>query len=150
MVDTIGSLTIRAGHAVVFGVVYLFTTTTQVQAQAQAASYTTSQAQAGEEAYQNLCASCHMVDLAGAFEAPQLAGPDFLNMWGGRPAGDLFDYIKVAMPPAGRKPGDEAFMDIVAYILRQNGMEAGDTPFAAKANGAIDTTAPVPPFGSSR
>ena len=81
-----------------------------------------------------------MTDLAGAFEAPQLAGPSFRNMWGGRLARDLIDYITVAMPPAGQKPSDEAFTNIVAYILQQNGMDAGDTPLVATTDGAIGTT----------
>ena len=127
------------GYTTVLGVVGLLTAATQ--SQTPVAGYTASQAQAGEVTYQNMCASCHMANLAGAFEAPQLAGPNFLNMWGGRSASDLFAYIKVAMPPAGRKPSDEAFTNIVAYILRQNGMDSSDTPFVATSDGAIPTRA---------
>ena len=125
----------------VFGVMGLLAATIQIQGQAPAAGYTASQAQAGDVAYQNVCASCHLANLAGASDSPQLAGPNFLSMWGGRPARDLFDYLKVAMPPAGQKPSDEDFTNIVAYILQQNGMDAGDTPLVATAAGAIGTTA---------
>ena len=83
----------QRGYATVFGVVGLLAAATQIQSQTPVAGYTASQARASEVAYQNVCASCHMTDLAGAFEAPQLAGPNFLNMWGGQPASDLFAYI---------------------------------------------------------
>ena len=104
------------------------------------ASYTVSQARAGETTYQDVCASCHMQDLAGASDTPELAGAAFRGMWGGRPASDLFDYIKAAMPPAGRKPDDEALTDVVAYILRSNGMPSGNTPLDATAVGVIART----------
>ena len=130
------------GYMTVLGTLGLLAATTQTRGQAPAASYTAHQARAGEVAYQNVCGSCHMADLAGAFEAPELAGPNFLNMWGGRPASELFEYIKVAMPPAGRKPSDEAFTNIVAYILQQNGMDAGDRPLVPTADGALGATAP--------
>ena len=106
-------------------------------ARGQAARYTASQATAGKVAYQNVCGSCHKANLAGAFEAPELAGPNFLSLWGGHPASDLIDYIKAAMPPAGRKPSDEAITDIVAYILQQNGMDAGDDALVPTAGGTL-------------
>ena len=119
---------------------------TSRQARARApAGYQASQAQAGEAAYRDVCASCHQRNLGGAFEAPELAGASFLSLWRGRPARDLFDYIKVAMPPAGRKPSDATLTDIVAYILRQNGMDAGDSPLAATSDGAIGEPVPSPP-----
>ena len=127
----------RGGRGFIFGAANLLAASALVQGQAPAASYTASQAQAGEVAYQDACSSCHMSNLAGAFEAPELAGPTFLGMWGGRPAHDLFEYVKVAMPPAGRKPPDESLTNIVAYILQQNGMDAGATPLAATTEGAI-------------
>jgi mono/diheme cytochrome c family protein len=124
------------------GALGLLAGATPMWGQAQTATYTALQAEAGEVAYQDVCASCHKADLAGtAFEAPELAGSSFLSMWNGRPARELFAYIKAAMPPAGRKPDDETLTNIVAYILRQNGMRAGFSPFAATADGAIVTPA---------
>ena len=87
-----------------------------------------------------------MSNLADAFEAPELAGPNFLGMWGGRPANDLFEYVKVAMPPAGRKPTDESLANIVAYILQQNGMDAGGRPLTATTEGAIVRLPPSSPW----
>lgn len=112
-------------------------------ARGQAATYTPSQAEAGKVAYENVCGSCHMTNLAGAFEAPELAGANFLGAWSGRPVGDLFDYIKAAMPPAGQQPSDEAITNIVAYILQRNGMDAGDAPLTPTSDGAL--TGPANP-----
>ena len=137
---------LRVGHRRLFGAAGLLAATALMQGQAPAASYTASQAQAGEVAYLDVCSSCHMSNLAGAFEAPELAGPSFLGMWGGRPANELFDYVKVAMPPAGRKPTDESLTSIVAYILQQNGMDAGGAPFAATTEGAIARLPPSSPW----
>lgn len=101
------------------------------------ASYTTTQARAGEEAYRDVCATCHKPDLAGASDTPQLAGDTFLGMWGGRPATELFAYVNAAMPPAGRKPDAETLMNVVAYILKKNGMPSGRTPLDETAPGII-------------
>ena len=101
------------------------------------ASYTRAQADAGEETYQDVCASCHKQDLGGASDTPQLAGDTFLGMWGGRPATELFAYVNAAMPPAGQKPDAETLMNVVAYILKKNGMPSGRTPLNAAAPGMV-------------
>jgi hypothetical protein len=44
-------------------------------------------------------ASCHLPDLAGRYEAPALAGSNFIRAWGTRTAGDLLDFIRANMPP---------------------------------------------------
>jgi mono/diheme cytochrome c family protein len=106
------------------------------------ASFTGSQVRAGEETYRDVCASCHKIDLGGNFEAPQLAGSDFLSLWGRSPASELFAYIKAAMPPAGRKLDNEALTNIVTYILHRNGMRADGIPFESTEDGVI---APVHP-----
>ena len=105
------------------------------------ASYHGSQALSGQATYRNVCASCHQRDLAGGFDAPELAGPNFMSMWRGRPVHELFDYIKVAMPPAGLKPDDIALTNIVAYILQQNGLDSGISPLVATAPNPIGTSA---------
>ena len=43
------------------------------------AGYTEDQARAGQLVYESVCASCHMSNLQGDFDAPELAGPNFLN-----------------------------------------------------------------------
>ena len=47
--------------------------------QSSAGVYTAAQATAGRAVYQASCASCHLPDLAGRNEAPQLAGNNFMS-----------------------------------------------------------------------
>ena len=107
-------------------------TITGLDSQAQDfVGYTEEQARAGQLAYDRACASCHMTNLQGAFEAPELAGPNFLNRWGGLGVNELFLYMRGSMPPGGRKPSDEGFTDIIAYILQKNGHAVGSAPLVA-------------------
>jgi alcohol dehydrogenase (cytochrome c) len=107
-------------------------TTTGLDSQAQDfVGYTEEQARAGQLTYDQSCASCHMANLQGAFEAPELAGPNFLNRWGGLGVNELFLYMRGSMPPGGRKPSDEGFADIIAYILQENGHAVGSAPLVA-------------------
>ena len=46
--------------------------------------FTADQAAQGGASYQANCAVCHLANLAGRNEAPQLAGSSFMNVWGGR------------------------------------------------------------------
>ena len=69
--------------------------------QPTAAVYTAAQAAAGRTVYQASCASCHLPDLAGRNEAPQLAGNNFMNTWRARTTRDLFEFIQSTMPPTG-------------------------------------------------
>src|SRR5947208_13658199 len=66
------------------------------------AAYTATQAAAGLEAYQNNCASCHLPNLAGRNEAPQLAGGNFMNAWGPRTTSQLIQSIQATTPPPNR------------------------------------------------
>ena len=111
-----------------------------IDAQAQDfVGYTEDQARAGQLAYERVCASCHTTNLQGAFEAPELAGPNFLNRWGGGEVNELFVYLQASMPPAGRKPSDESFTNIIAYILERNGQEAGSARLVATATTLVPT-----------
>ncbi len=101
------------------------------------ARYLASQARAGEAAYRDVCASCHRRDLSGGLDTPELAGPAFRGMWGGRPVRELLGYVEAAMPPAGRQPDEATLAAIVAYILRQNGAGAGDAALSATSAGTI-------------
>ena len=90
--------------------------------------YTAAQAESGRAIYERECAVCHQSNLQGTFEAPQLAGESFLQFWGDLSPGDLFVRISGSMPPgqAGSLT-DEAYLDVVAYLLQANGAPAGGT-----------------------
>jgi alcohol dehydrogenase (cytochrome c) len=101
------------------------------QQPAAARIYTAEQANGGRTAYQATCASCHQPDLGGANDAPQLAGGNFVSAWGNRTTRDLFDFIRRAMPPdSPGSAGDQAYLNIVAYMLQANGALAGTQPLA--------------------
>ncbi len=94
--------------------------------------YTAAEAARGEEAYENLCVSCHPLDPGGdrPLLAPPLA-PNRIEAWGrdGWTVDDLFYVIRANMPPGrARSLSDRERLDIVAYILELNGLPPGDAP----------------------
>ena len=100
-------------------------TSLTAQEPGQTGGFTAAQATRGGEVYERACASCHRIDLQGSFEAPQLAGVNFLNLWGDLSPASLYDRISATMPidqPGGL--GDQAYVDIVAYLLQANGVAA--------------------------
>ena len=100
--------------------------------------YTAGQAAAGRSAYAEHCAECHLETMVGSFEAPELAGPNFLNFWGGRSVGELLE-VTITMPPDEEESlGDEVYASIVAYILRQNGFPSGPQVLAMSAQNPLD------------
>jgi alcohol dehydrogenase (cytochrome c) len=100
-------------------------------------TYTAEQAQAGRQVYGAQCASCHQPDLRGSNEAPALAGVNFANAWGSRPAGDLAKYIQAAMPPVGARPTLADAAALAAFVLESNGARAGAAPLTADATASI-------------
>jgi mono/diheme cytochrome c family protein len=90
--------------------------------------YTAAQAQRGEVVYREKCLECHGSALTGVDEAAPLAGPRFSANWNAKTVGDLFERIRLTMPPgsATRLPSQEN-ADVIAYILSYNKFPAGDT-----------------------
>jgi PQQ-dependent dehydrogenase (methanol/ethanol family) len=90
------------------------------------ATYTTDQAAQGKAVYAASCASCHGQALGGSAFASALNGISFSNNWGGKSAEELFTFINTNMPPATPgQLGPVAAAQIVAYLLQQNGVQAG-------------------------
>ncbi len=83
----------------------------------------------GQGSYSSSCAMCHGASLEGT-EAPPLAGPVFMERWGGHPVNWLYFQAYTSMPP--HSPGsldDQAYTDIIVYILSENGVLGGDEEF---------------------
>lgn len=102
------------------------------QQPARMGAFAAEQAAAGRAVYEASCSSCHMSALQGRGEAPQLAGSEFMNLWGDRPARDLVAFIQGSMPPlnAGSiSPAD--YLNVTAFLLQANGAIAGNQPLAA-------------------
>jgi quinoprotein glucose dehydrogenase len=84
--------------------------------------FTVEQARQGEKYFAASCAICHGNDLAGATNAPSLAGDSFLQRWQGHSVGELFSRISLTMPKEHpHSLTDISYADIVAFILDANG-----------------------------
>jgi mono/diheme cytochrome c family protein len=111
---------------------------TQAAAGAQGKSvwdgvFTQAQADRGAAAYKEVCSECHGNDLAGDGFAPALTGSEFMGNWNDLTVGDLFERIRVSMPPSGPgavTPAQKA--DIVAHLLNAGKFPAGSTELEPK------------------
>ena len=89
-----------------------------------AQSYTESQAVRGGQWYASACESCH--------PTRDMSSPDFKVRWNGLTALDLFGIISTQMPQ--NEPGSlsrRTYVDIVAYLMQLNGVQAGSSPLTA-------------------
>jgi hypothetical protein len=90
--------------------------------------YTEAQAARGAAVYGKECASCHGAGLEGDGVAPALAGSEFLTNWNGTTVGDLFDRMRISMPPGNPSSVPaESKADIIAHVLKANKYPAGQT-----------------------
>ncbi len=95
--------------------------------------YTEAQAQNGAAVYAKVCSECHLEDLAGDGFAPPLKGPEFMNNWNTLSVGDLFERIRVSMPPNNPSAvSAKEKSEIVAHILKSAGFPAGTTELASQ------------------
>ena len=89
--------------------------------------YTSAQAGRGAMVFQNHCAECHHDDLSGG-EGPALVGNSFMVKWEMSSVERLFHKIRDTMPEANAgNVTDAQKLDVVAFILQQNGYPAGTT-----------------------
>ena len=80
--------------------------------------FTEEQAARGSTEHSNNCTPCHGPE--------KYTGEEFTKTWVGRTVFDLFDQLKTTMPddnPGGLSA--QQYKDIVAYILKANGIPAG-------------------------
>jgi mono/diheme cytochrome c family protein len=104
--------------------------------------YNREQWQRGRDLYAGLCASCH--------PAVTHVGPIFTKSWAGKKLSDLFGYLRERMPK--NEPGsltDQEYVDVMSYMLRLNGMPAGNHELpadsAALTKVRIDSSRVSPP-----
>ena len=98
--------------------------------------FTADQALRGKSGYDGVCARCHGVPLTGSDgNGPTLKGPAFLAHWDKDTLGSLYTKIRDTMPAGS--PGtltDEVKLQILAYVLQQNGFPAGTTDLPGDVN----------------
>jgi hypothetical protein len=107
--------------------------------------YTDAQATRGIEAYKKDCSSCHGEGLEGDGFAPALSGTEFLSNWNGTTLGDLFDRVRISMPPSA--PGSvtpEAKVDIITHLLKSNKFPAGQAELASTPDALKDIKFELP------
>jgi len=95
-------------------------------------TFTAAQAQRGEASYVSQCAQCHGRDLDNGEFAVPLKGPEFVQHWAGGRLDELFNHITQKMPPTN--PGGldlSTYVDVMAYILSQNGIAPSETELPA-------------------
>jgi mono/diheme cytochrome c family protein len=107
--------------------------------------FTTAQATAGKAAFEKHCAACHMRDLSGDADAPQLAGTQFMSTWRTRSTKDLFQYMSTAMPPGSSPLSADVYTSITAYVLQSNGAAAGPEPLTTTSAVPIGSVAATKP-----
>ena len=88
--------------------------------------YTADQAERGRFAFNSNCRNCHArdEDFAGG-EAHALKGDVWYNRWREDWLQSLFNKMKGYMPPAKARLSNEAYLDVISYLLSQNGFPAG-------------------------
>ncbi|MCC6929129.1 MAG: cytochrome c [Gemmatimonadaceae bacterium] len=87
-------------------------------------TFTDAQAERGAQLFTRQCLECHARE--------DMRNPDFKGKWSGQSTFDLFKNISTTMPD--NNPGLLAvgeYVDVVAYILKINGVPAGSAELTA-------------------
>jgi mono/diheme cytochrome c family protein len=95
--------------------------------------FTKEQAERGAATYTASCSECHGKDLGGDGFAPALSGAEFMGNWNDLSVGDLFERIRISMPPSAPTsvtPAQKA--DIVAHLMTMNKFPEGKTELEPK------------------
>lgn len=126
-------------------------------AQPSTGPFTQEQAQRGAKLYAGACAGCHGTELMNGGEHP-LVGSSFLEKWGGRPVNALWSAVRQMPPRAGGTFPSDTYLDVTAFLLKQNGHAPGPIPLkggdkammeskvAPRPDAAPRPTAPPPDF----
>ena len=114
------------------------------QLQSADGAFTTTQATSGWSVYGVQCAECHGPGLEGMVHAPPLSGVDFLSSWAGSTTDELLAYLREEMPPGqAGSISDQAYMNLVAYLLESNGAVPGERTLTADAGVMIGDAADI-------
>lgn len=120
-----------------------------------AAGFTAQQSASGRILYAEHCASCHGPQLEGG-AAPALSGNQFAASWSQptRNVDDMFYILRSSMPrPAVGSLELSEYVDVLAFMLSRNGLDAGPDPLTADAeqlakitlHSASSDSEPLPP-----
>lgn len=105
--------------------------------------YTDAQAAEGAKVWTATCSGCH--------ESKDVTSADFKTKWVGRSLFELYEQIRTTMPddaPGTLTP--EQYLTSVTYILKLNGLPAGETPLVSDSAtmSTLKFELPAPPPSS--
>jgi len=95
--------------------------------------FSVAQAQRGAQLYSQQCFGCHGAKLEGVV-GPALKGPGFASPDDGLTVGGIFTFLSQRMPLS--QPGSlekQQYVDLMAFLLRENGYPAGTRELTYKA-----------------
>ena len=106
--------------------------------------YTNAQAERADAVFSHNCAGCHTLSSQGS---SPLSGASFWESYTQRTVDALLTYVRTNMPNGngGSLPADE-YNDLVALILKSNGLPAGKTELAPETIAGVQI---VPKGGGS-
>jgi hypothetical protein len=91
---------------------------------ASVGAYAEEQATRGSAVFGARCIECHA--------RADIASPDFRLRWNGRTAFDLYERMRTSMPDGNPGTyGPQEYLDVLAYFLKANGLQAGGVEFTA-------------------
>jgi S-disulfanyl-L-cysteine oxidoreductase SoxD len=134
-------MTVRVFAIAAMAVAAVMSSTALLQAQQSAMRsvwegvYTQAQADRGKVLFGQNCAKCHGETLSGMDEIPPLSGSHFMADWETQSVADLVQRIHNTMPLDN--PGalsNASSTDVVAYLLSQNQIPAGNTELPVDAS----------------
>ena len=102
----------------------------------------------GKASYDLFCASCHGEDLAGQ-NGPALKGARFLSIWDAATLREFYRKVSTTMPRAQARLDEAVYLDVIAYVLQQNGFPTGPRELTAQpddARRASRSSAPTGPW----
>jgi quinoprotein glucose dehydrogenase len=124
------------------GVLFLLITgVSSAQTTTRDGVYTEQQVVSGGALYLRSCVECHGITLAGGEAGPALVGGAFWSQWQDQSLAAFFQINASTMPvnnPNGFSP--EQYADLVAFMLQQNGLPAGEEPLSANAGDLVAIT----------
>ncbi len=119
----------RFGFVALAGAWLLLVTATPQAAQSKTTNdgiFSDAQVTRGEAAYKKDCSSCHGDGLEGDGFAPALSGSEFMSAWNGTSVGDLYDRIRISMPPSNpASVPAQIKVDVIAFVLKTNKFPSG-------------------------
>lgn len=104
------------------------------------AIYTKAQADGAKAQFDKICAECHAFTVAAKKQVADLPLGDepFFKKWEGKTIDELVSVIVLTMPNDGSAiVSDDEALNLMAYVLQQNGFPAGTAPLTKETAAAV-------------